>query len=115
MPVSIIKNTITRFQLHQIAKERFGDMVKVAVDIEQGIMAVGGELHVDEEVSLVEQEGSRNENIWGINLYPDKKDDEFIEFDSMVNIKPTSGNRTRGVDDPQIRERIKNIVNNLIK
>jgi len=115
MPVSIIKNTITRFQLHQIAKERFGDMVKVAVDIEQGIMAVGGELHVDEEVSLVEQEGSRNENIWGINLYPDKKDDEFIEFDSMVNIKPTSGNRTRGVDDPQIREKIKNIVNNLIK
>src|SRR3989344_5507480 len=102
MTIKIIKNPISRFELRQIAKERFGDLVKGAVDIELGILAVGGELHIDEEVVLIEQEGSKNENVWGINLYPDNDGDEFIEFDSMINIKPNLGNRNRGVDDVQI-------------
>ena len=115
MPIRIIKQPITRFELHKIAKERFGDLVKGAVDIELGIMSLGGELHIDEEVVLIEQEKSKNENVWGINLYPDKEGEEFIEYDSMINIKPNLGNRTRGVDDPQIKEKIKNIVSKLIK
>src|SRR3989338_9987849 len=99
MPVQIIKSPITRDQLRQIAKERFGDLVKAAVDIEEEIMALGGELHIDEEVELIEKERSKNENVWGINLYPDKEGDDFIEFDSMINIKPNFGNRSRGVDN----------------
>lgn len=115
MSIQIIKTPITRFELRQIAKERFGDLVKAAVDIEKGIMAVGGELHIDEEVELIEKEKSKNENVWGINLYPDKKGEGFIEFDSMVNIKPNFGNRTRGVDNLEIKNKIIEVVNNLIK
>ena len=115
MTVKIIKKVISRFELRQIAKERFGDLVKGAVDIEQEIMAIGGELHVDEEIALIEQESSKSENVWGINLYPDKEGDEFIEFDSMINIKPNLGNKNRGIDDVQIKEKIKNIASKLIK
>lgn len=115
MTIRIIKKPITKDELRKIAEERFGDMVKAAVDIEREIMAVGGELHIDEEVALIEQEGSKNENIWGINFYPDKEGEDFIEYDSMINIKPSLGNRTRGVDNVQIREKIKNLVGKLIK
>ncbi len=90
-------------------------MVKIVIDIEKKIMALGGELHMDEEVLLIEKEKSKNENIWGANLYPDKEGEDFIEFDSMVNLKPAFNNRTRGVGDPAIREKIKNIVDELIK
>ncbi len=114
MTIRIIKKPITKDELRKIAKERFGDMAKAAIDVEQKIMALGGELHMDEEVLLIEQEKSKNENIWGINLYPDKEGEDFIEFDSMVNLKPAFNNRTRGVDNPAIREKIKSIVNGLI-
>ena len=90
-------------------------MVKAVVDIEQGIMAVGGELHADEEVALTEQEGSKRENIWGINLYVEKSEKEWIGFDSMVNIKPSLGNRSRGIEDSAIREKIRNIVKKLVR
>ena len=115
MAILIIKNPVTKFELREIAKERFGDLVKAAVDIEKGIMAVGGELHIDEEVALIEQEGSKNEDVWGINIYPDKKGEDFIEFDSMINIKPNFGNRTRGVDVQEIKDKIISVVNKLIK
>ena len=115
MAVKIIKNPLTRFELRQIAKERFGDLVKVAIDVEREIIALGGELHVDEEVVLIEQEKSKSENIWGINLYPDKEGKDFIEYDSMINIKPSFGNRTRGVYNTEIKRKIEKIVNKLIK
>lgn len=97
-----------------IAKERFGDLAKAAVDIEQEIMAVGGELHIDEEVLLIEQENSKQENVWGINMYPDQSGDDFIEFDPMINIKPAFGNRSRGIDNPEIREKVITIVKKLV-
>ena len=99
----------------QIAKEGFGDMVKVAIDIEKGIMAIGGELHMDEMESLLEKENSLHQNIWGVNLYPEKSGNDFVEFDSMINLKPAFGNRTRGVDDIEIQKKIIEIISNLIK
>lgn len=114
MEIRIVKNSISNEELLNLAKEGFGDLVKAAVDIEQKIMAVGGELHMDEEVLLIEEERSRQENVWGINLYPEKSGDDFIEFDSMINLKPAFGNRSRGVDDPDIREEIKAVVMKLV-
>lgn len=110
----IIENPITRAELKKIASERYGDLVKGAVDIEKGIMVLGGELHIDEALKLVEQFQSKGKDIWGINLYPEKTGDDMIEFDSMINLKPNLGNRSRGVDSPEIREKIKNIVRKLI-
>lgn len=108
----IIKPT-TRAQLKEIALERFGDMVKAVVDIEKQTLAISGELHADEESFLLEQ-GSEQNNLWGINLYPDAVGDNFIEFDSMINIRPSQNNRSRGVENEETRELIKKIVAKLI-
>lgn len=110
----IIENPITRAELKKIALERYGDLVKGAVDIEKGIMVLGGELHIDEALKLVEQFQSKGKNIWGINLYPEKTGDDMIEFDSIINLKPDLGNRSRGVDSTEIQEKIKNIISKLI-
>mgnify|MGYP001598528311 FL=1 len=97
-----------------MADEGFGDFVKVVVDIEQGVIAVGGELHADEEVVLVEEMGTKREDAWGINLYPEKQGEEFIEFNSMINLKPRLGNRSRGVEDERVREKIWQVVSKLV-
>lgn len=110
----IIEKPITRTELKKIAEERFGDLVKAAVDIEQGIMAVGGEFHMDEQTALFEEKGSKQQNIWGINIYPDDTGEGFIEFDSMINLKPNQGNRTRNIQDRAIREKITSIVKRLV-
>lgn len=103
---------ISRSQLKEIA-DGFGNLVKAVVDIEKSLMAIGGELHADEEAFLLEK-GSQQRNLWGINLYPELQGEEFIEFDSVINLRPTQGNRSRGVDDAGIRQKIKEIVNSLI-
>jgi hypothetical protein len=112
--IRIINSSITRSELKEIAEECFGDMVKGAIDIEKEIIALGGELHVDEETLLVE-EGSESQNVWGINLYPSETGEDFLEFDSMINIKPLVNNRSRSVEDEDIQQKIRKIVNKLIK
>ena len=112
--MKIIYKSISRKELKKIASEKFGDLVKAVVDTEKEIMAIGGELHADEEVLLMEQGGSKREYTWGINLYPEKSGEDFIEFDSVINLKPSFGNRSRGVEDREIREKIKQIVEKLV-
>lgn len=114
MPVYIITEIIDKKRLSEIAKERFGDLVKAVVDIEKNIMAIGGDLHSDEEAILLE-EGSRQPHLWGINLYPHKSEHEWIEFDSVINLRPSQGNFSRGVDNPEARKKIKEIVDGLVK
>ena len=115
MEIRVVRDRITRKELKELAEAWNRNSVKAVVDVDQEIMAVGGELHADEEVLLTEQEGSKREYAWGINLYPDESGDEFIEFDSMINLKPHLGNRSRGVDDAAIREKIRKIVGKLVK
>ena len=114
MEIKIIKDSVGKQELINMANEGFGDLVKAVVDISQEIMAVGGELHADEEVLLMEKENSRRENTWGINIYPKKAGDKLIEFDSMINIKPSLGNRSRNVENSETGEIIKKIVRKLI-
>lgn len=113
MDIKIIREPITNEELKRIAEGRFGNFVKAVVDVERGVMAIGGEMHADEEV-LLSEDGSKREHTWGINLYPEKSGDDFIEFDSMVNLKPHFGNRSRGVDDPATQEKIKAVVRALV-
>jgi len=112
--MKIVKKAIRIKELKEMAQEGFGNLVKAVVDIKKGIMVVGGEFHADEEVLLIEQEKSRREDTWGINFRLEETGEEFIEFDSMINIKPAFGNRSRGVDNPEIREKIKEIASELI-
>ena len=114
MTIRVIKTTIKKSELVEIAREEFGDIVKAVVDVEQKIMAIGGELHADEEMLLIEQEGSKRENVWGVNIYPKKLEEEWLEFDSMINLKPAFGNRSRDVENEATREKIKAIVRKLI-
>lgn len=115
MEIKIVKNQISIEELKKMASAEFGDVVKAVVDIEQGIMAIGGELHADEEVLLTEKENSQREHTWGINIYPMKSGDERIEFDSMINLKPSLGNRSRNVENQEIREKIKTIFRKLTR
>lgn len=110
-----MKDPITREELARIAKAGFGSLVKAVVDTTQGIMAVGGELHADLETALTEQCQSQREHTWGINLYPEKQGDDWIEFDSMINLKPQHGNRSRNIESQEIRDSIIAIVNKLVK
>ena len=64
---------------------------------------------------LIEKENSEPKNLWGINIHPDFKGEKFIEFDSMINLKPGLGNRTRGIDNIEIRNKIIKIVTKLVK
>ena len=114
MEIKIVREAITKAELNEMAKQQFGDMVKAVVDVEQRIMAIGGELHSDEEAMLLDQ-GSAQKNLWGINLYPEQPIAEWIEFDSMINVRPSSGNRSRNVERAEIRETITAIVNQLAK
>lgn len=111
--MKIIKNSITIKELQEMAQHLFGNLVKAVVDIEKNIMAVDAELHADEEQLLLEN-GSKQTNLWGINIYPETKDENWIEFDSMINLRPSQGNRSRGVDSEEIRKKIIKIVNKLV-
>lgn len=114
MEIIIVRTSVTKAVLNTMAEQQFGDMVKAVVDIDQSIMAIGGELHSDEEALLLE-EGSLQKNLWGINLYPERPASEWIEFDSMINVRPSGGNRSRFVERPEIREAVTAIVNRLVQ
>jgi hypothetical protein len=110
----IVRDPLTRADLKVLAESRFGDMVKAVVDIERGVMAVSGELHSDEEALLLEA-GSKQTDLWGVNLYPAETGEGWLEFDSMINVRPSQGNRSRGVDDERIRAAIRRVVAALVK
>lgn len=112
--MKIVTEKIKLKELKEMTAVMLGNMVKAVVDIKKEIMVVDAELHSDEEALLL-KEGSKQEDIWGINIYPDLSADERIEFDSLINLRPKSGNRTRGIDDPKIHDKIKSIVNRLIE
>ncbi len=112
--IDVIRDPVTRDYVAAKAGELFCDMVKAVVDTRRRIMAVGGELHSDEELVLLE-DGSNQADLWGINLHIDLAHPDWIEFDSMINLRPSHGNRTRGVDDPLIRERIMEVVGGLVQ
>jgi len=115
METRIVKNKISRVELKALAHEQYGDIIKAVIDIEQNIMGVGGELHIDIQSLLIEQENSQGQDTWGINLYLEKVGDNFIEFDSMINLKPLLGNKTRGVENIELQDKIKEIINNLVE
>ena len=107
--MKIVKDVIIREELHRMASERFGNLVKAVVDLGKEILAVDAELHSDLEALLLEF-GSKQKDLWGVNFYPELQGEEFLEFDSMINVRPSQGNRTRGVEDAATRAKIAGIV-----
>lgn len=110
----IINSELNTKELMNIAQNIFGDMVKGVVDVRKELIAIDAELHADLEAFLIENGSSQND-LWGINFYPELENEDFIEFDSMINIRPSLNNRSRGVEDENIRKKIIEIVQKRIK
>lgn len=110
----ILEKPVTRAELIELAENFYGDMVKGVVDVDKELLALDAELHSDLE-GLLLGEGSLQEALWGINLYPEAEDEDFLEFDSLINIRPRQGNRSRYVENEEIREKIRIIVNKYIE
>jgi Protein of unknown function (DUF5674) len=104
---------ISRGELTEMSAAMFGDLVKAVVDVRREVVAVDAEMHSDEEAILLER-GSSQEDPWGINLYPALQGGDFVEFDSVINLRPSRGNRTRGVEDGAVRQRILAIVERIV-
>jgi hypothetical protein len=112
--MKIISDIITLSELTQLAQTRFGDMIKGVVDLSKHLLALDAELHADLEAALL-QMGSEQRDLWGINLYPELKGDDFLEFDSMINIRPSQNNRSRGVEDEGLQSQIRALVTQRVK
>jgi hypothetical protein len=91
----------------------FGDMVKLVIDVDQRIVAIGGELHADGEALLLER-GSRQSNLWGANYIPGAGPAHCLELTALINIRPGQGNRSMVVQDPGIAARMRAIVHDLV-
>ena len=111
--MKIVDKEIHIEDLKEMASQMYGNLVKAVVDVERGIFVIDGQLHSDEEAYLLDL-GSKQENLWGINIYPEASMESRIEFDSMINVRPSQGNNSRGVEDPKIQEKILAIVNSKI-
>ncbi len=109
-----IIDEISVTQLKEMASKMYGTLVKAVVDIQKGIIIVDMGMHADGEAQLLE-DGSQQKDLWGINLHPDDYGTEnFIEFDSMINIRPQQKNPSRDVLDSDIRQQITDIVESVV-
>ena len=113
MSIKIFKTKISKSDLEILAQESYQDMVKGVVDIQQKIIALGGELHADCEEILLEQ-GSQQIDLWGFNIYPAKNKEERLEYTSFINIRPKKGNFQIEVKDEQLRQQMKAVIDGLL-
>ena len=111
--MKIVKDKIEVAELKEMSEKMFGNLVKVMVDVDKKIMAVDAPMHSDLLEFLMEKESCEPKDLWGINIYPEKLGNDFIEFDSIMNFKPGLGNRSRGVESEEVREKIIEIVKKL--
>ena len=112
--MKILSHPIKHSDLNDMLPGYFGDMIKAVVDVKQGILGLDAELHADIVKELLAQ-GATQADLWGINLYPEMEGEDFIEFDSLINIRPYQGNRSRSVQDSTVRKQIIDIVNSLVQ
>jgi hypothetical protein len=100
--------------LRQLVPGRFNDFIKAVVDLRRRVMLIDADMHADQEAALL-AEGSSQRDLWGINLYPQLDGPDWLEFDSMINLRPSFGNRSRGVDDAGTREAISTLISTLVR
>ncbi len=109
-----IVNSISVDELSEMAKKMYGSLVKADVDIAKNILVIDMGMHADGEAHLMER-GSKQNDLWGINLHPaEYGSEDFIEFDSMINIRPSQGNASKDVLDPKVRKQIINLVQTVV-
>lgn len=112
--MKLVDKKISKNELKKMSELFAGGLVKAVVDVEKEVMIVDAPMHADEEKELLDM-GSKQDNLWGINLYPDLEGEDFVEFDSMINVRPRLNNFTREVEDGNLRAKIILIVKKLVK
>ena len=111
----IVDSILSKNELLGICKVKMEDnLIKGVVDLGTERIALDAPLHVDLESMFLEK-GAKQADLWGFNLYPDEDDDDFIEYDSMINLKPWQNNRSRGIDDAETQARVKEVIYKWIK
>ena len=113
MNIKIVSENMTKHELIALMQETYKEMIKAVVDVGKGVLAVGGELHADAEAVLLD-EGSQQEDLWGINLYPEKSHESRVEYTSLINIRPRQGNTSMEIKDLSLRKKIREIVDSRI-
>jgi hypothetical protein len=113
MDIKVFNAQIPKEELLALAKSGYGDMVKGVIDIHNRLLALGGELHADCEQILLDQ-GSKQADLWGFNIYPEKNREEYLEYTSLINIRPRQGNMDREIKDLNLRLQIKNIIDKMV-
>lgn len=111
--MEIISQKIALSYLKSNYMHYFETVIKADVDIEQHIISIDAELHADLE-SLLLEKGSVQENIWGINLYPFNKREDFVEYTSLINIRPSLNNFSMEIEDENIKLKIDKVISELI-
>lgn len=111
--MQILQQPISKAKLRTLAQNTFGDMIKCVADIRLDLLALDADLHADLEQMLLKN-GSAQENLWGFNLWVEEAGEDFIEYDSLINIRSWQGNPSRDVLDPEVREKIRQIVEQFI-
>ena len=110
MKIHIIRQPPTEQEIREMLEE-LTTYIKLVVDVERDILAGGGEYHADCEEVLLE-DGSRQEDIWGADWYPESKTVEFI---ALINIRPRQDNRSMEIEDPKLRGKIETIIRRLLQ
>ena len=110
MKIHIVRNHPTPEQIREMLEE-LETYIKLAVDVERNVLAGGGEYHADCEEVLLE-DGSRQEDIWGADWYPESK---TVEFVALINIRPRQNNRGMEIEDPELRTKTETIIRRLLE
>jgi len=107
--ILILREPIGLEKAQELASAWHGDMVKGVADCRRGVIALGGDWHMDAHAHLV-LDGSSPEDVWGFNLYPDAEGEEALEYISLINIRPRQGNHEMELKDPLLRELIRGLL-----
>ena len=113
MEPKIITEKISPAELAAATKNNYGTMVKVDVDIERGILTIGGEWHSEGD-QMLHANGSHRNNVWGVNLYPWNSPEKRIEYVSLINIKPSVGHTTMQIKDMALQQKFRVIIEKLL-
>lgn len=112
--MKLVEKNISLKELKIMSSRMFGGMVKVVVDINKEIMVVDAPMHADEEQYFLTH-GSKQDDLWGCNIYPELTGEDFIEFDSMINLRPRLNNFSRNIENEKIRQKVTTIIRKLVK
>lgn len=109
MEILVVRESVSESAVHALAEAWHGTLVKGVADIKTGIVALGGEWHMDANNRLL-AEGSDQRNLWGFNIYPKEKGDAAIEYTSLINIRSMQGNRSMEITSEETRKAVRRVV-----